>query len=608
MSKDKGPGFSQRFTFASLPRTERGQPIVLGVDPKGENILYCHGNSVVVRSVDSPQYSDIYTQHSCQVNVAKYSPSRFYIASADKSGKVRIWDTVNQEHILKNEFQPISGPIKDLAWSSDNQRIVVVGEGREKFGHVFLADTGTSNGDITGQTRPINTVDFKPSRPFRIVTGSEDNTAAVYEGPPFKFKGTKTDHSRYCQVVRYSPDGNYWASGGFDGKIFLYDGKDSEAKGELIGHTGGVYGLAWDGASKKLLSASGDKTCKVWDVSNMVCLATFKMGEGVEDQQVGCLWSGPHIVSVSLSGFLNYLDLDNPAKVKQVVKGHNKPITALCLGANRKIFYTGSSDGNIISWDSESGKNERISGPGHGVQVTSILQGCGSSLYTVGYDDTLRQFDSATGQYSGAAVSLSAQPRDMDHAGEVTYLVTMKSLVTLKGGSVEQEQSVEFEPSCCSYSAKHQHLAVGEAGGNLVRIYSSQGGGLDLVSEITLTGAAMDLAYSPDQKYLVSADSNRKVTLLVAGGGYEKANAKEWGFHTAKVNCVSWAPNSLYVASGGLDTGVIIWSVEAPEKHCLIRNAHEQSQITNVAWLDNSSLVSTGQDANIKVWNISWPN
>ena len=36
-----------------------------------------------------------------------------------------------------------------------------MGEGREKFGHVFLADTGTSKGDITGQTRPINTVDFK---------------------------------------------------------------------------------------------------------------------------------------------------------------------------------------------------------------------------------------------------------------------------------------------------------------------------------------------------------------------------------------------------------------------------------------------------------------
>jgi len=51
----------------------------------------------------------------------------------DQSGKVRIWDTVNKEHILKNEFHPIGGPIKDIAWSPDNQRMVVVGEGRERY-------------------------------------------------------------------------------------------------------------------------------------------------------------------------------------------------------------------------------------------------------------------------------------------------------------------------------------------------------------------------------------------------------------------------------------------------------------------------------------------
>ena len=38
-----------------------------------------------------------------------------------------------------------------------------------------------------------------------------------------------------------------------------------------------------------------------------------------------------------------------------------------------------------------------------------------------------------------------------------------------------------------------------------------------------------------------------------------------------QVNCVAWAPNSLYVASGGLDTSIILWSVEAPDKHCIIR-------------------------------------
>lgn len=59
------------------------------------------------------------------------------------------------------------------------------------FGHVFMAETGTSVGEISGQSKPINSADFRPARPFRIVTGSEDNTIAVFEGPPFKFKMTK---------------------------------------------------------------------------------------------------------------------------------------------------------------------------------------------------------------------------------------------------------------------------------------------------------------------------------------------------------------------------------------------------------------------------------
>ena len=408
------------------------------------------------------------------------------------------------------------------------------------------------------------------------------------------------------QVVRYSPDGSLWASGGFDGKIFLYDGKDSEKKGELSGHTGGIYGLAWDGASKKLLSASGDKTCRLWDISTQACLVTFKMGDTVEDQQVGCLWSGPHMISISLSGFINYLDPEKPDKPKKVLKGHNKPVTKMAVSGDGKTIYTSGSDGVVTCWDSESGKCERASGSGHGVQVSGVAV-AGNQVLTVGYDDTLRVMDTATCSYTGAAVSLSAQPKAITTKNDMTYVVTMKSIVTIKAGAVLDEMNVEFEPSCCAYSPTHNHLVVGENSGNMVRVYSTQAGGLDLVKEITLTGSAQDLAFSPDQKYLVSADSNRKVTLFNAGV-YDKPTNKEWGFHTAKVNCVAWAPNSLYVASGGLDTTVILWSVEAPDKHCILRNAHDQSQITGIAWLDNSSVVSCGQDSNVKVWNVTWPN
>lgn len=56
-----------------------------------------------------------------------------------------------------------------------------------RFGHVFLFDTGTSNGNLSGQSRTMSSIDFRPARPYRLVSGSEDNTVALFEGPPFKF-------------------------------------------------------------------------------------------------------------------------------------------------------------------------------------------------------------------------------------------------------------------------------------------------------------------------------------------------------------------------------------------------------------------------------------
>lgn len=64
------------------------------------------------------------------------------------------------------------------------------GEGRERFGHVFMADTGTSVGEIAGQSKPINSIDFRPARPFRVVTASEDTSVGFFQGPPFKFDKT----------------------------------------------------------------------------------------------------------------------------------------------------------------------------------------------------------------------------------------------------------------------------------------------------------------------------------------------------------------------------------------------------------------------------------
>ena len=45
------------------------------------------------------------------------------------------------------------------------------------------------------------------------------------------------------------------------------------------------------------------------------------------------------------------------------------------------------------------------------------------------------------------------------------------------------------------------------------------------------------------------------------------AHQLEWGFHMARVNCLSWAPDSIHLASGSLDTAIIVWDASHPAKH-----------------------------------------
>ena len=114
--------------------------------------------------------------------------------------------------------------------------------------------------------------------------------------------------------------------------------------------------VSWSPDSKQLLTASGDKTCKIWDVSTGECVTEFVMGSTVDDQQVSCLWQGEYLLSVSLSGFITYLDVNDNTKPLRVIKGHNKPITALTLSEDKKTIYTAASDGFVSHWDAKSGK------------------------------------------------------------------------------------------------------------------------------------------------------------------------------------------------------------------------------------------------------------
>ncbi|KAJ6659379.1 hypothetical protein lerEdw1_019111 [Lerista edwardsae] len=671
--------YELRKVFASLPQVERGVSKIIGGDPKGNNFLYTNGKCVIIRNIDvilpslilshvlscssldplpswmplvllNPAIADIYTEHAHQVVVAKYAPSGFYIASGDVSGKLRIWDTTQKEHLLKYEYQPFAGRIKDIAWTEDSKRLAAVGEGREKFGAVFLWDTGSSVGEITGHNKVINSVDIKQTRPYRLATGSDDNCAAFFEGPPFKFKFTISDHSRFVNCVRFSPDGNRLATASADGQIFIYDGKTGEKVGALGGnkaHDGGIYAISWSPDGNHLLSASGDKTAKIWDVGANSIVNTFNMGSNVLDQQLGCLWQKDHLLTLSLSGYINYLDKNNPDKPLRIIKGHSKSIQCLTVHKNggKSYIYSGSHDGHInilLSgqlernkrlqrinigmsfffplnlngfsltycshyWDAETGENNDFLGKGHTNQVSRMAVDESEQLVSCSMDDTVRYTSLSKKDYSGQdVVKMDVQPKCVAvGAGGYAVVVCIGEIVLMKD---KKKCSVidnpGFEPEAVAVHPGGGMAAVGGTDGN-VYLYAIQGTSLQREEKtLEAKGPVTDLAYSHDGAFLAVTDASKVVTVFSVADGYAEHNVF-YGHH-AKIVCIAWSPDNEHFASGGMDMMVYVWTLSDPETRVKIPDSHRLHHVSSLAWLDEHTLVTTSHDASVKEWSVSY--
>ncbi|KAF8636915.1 hypothetical protein AX17_003166 [Amanita inopinata Kibby_2008] len=588
------------------PATTRGAATKLSASSNGR-IVYTNGKTVIIRDLKNASPAVAYSEHAHPTTVARVSPSGYYCASADSSGTVRIWDTVGQDNVLKGEYKVISGRINDLAWDGESKRIIAVGEGREKFGHAFMMDTGSSVGEIIGHNKPINAVSMRSDRPFRAVTGGDDGLIIFYHGAPYKYEKTIKTHTKFVQDVRYAPSGNMFASVGSDAKIFLYDGKTGDTIHELKDspHKGSIMACTWNADSKFLVTSSADCTVKLWDVETQSNTTTWSLGAGVGNQQVGNVWSGENdIVSLSVNGDLNVFDRRTGDKPVQVLVAPQKAITA-AVSINSETFIGGCADGRVLSFTGAEAKY--LEGQGH----TNLVAGMATSaatgaIYSVGYDDHVREIAGKGEGFLPAATATASQPKSVAVGGDNTVFVAeANGLEAFRSNQKVYEEKTSYSPS--AVAASGNLVAVGDD--CIVRLYDWDGKALKAAGTLEgNNGSISALAFSPDGKLIASGDSSGRIVLFDAIE--KKLVTTRWSFHSGRILSFAWTADSLHCASGSLDTHVCVWSVAKPLKNIAIRNAGPGG-INVVFWLGESGgktakLASTGADGCVRTWDVTF--
>ncbi|WFD18600.1 WD40 repeat-like protein [Malassezia caprae] len=587
-------------TYPPNPANVRAQSTKLGASPQGDRILYTQGRTVVLRDLHNVAKTVLYAQHTHPVTVARMSPSGFYVASGDTSGKVRIWDVAGTEQVLKLEVAALGGRIHDLVWDGESKRVLVVGEGREKYAHAFHIDTGSSVGELHGHSKPVNAVAVRAQRPFKAVTGSDDGTVLFYTGVPFKYARTLSTHSRFVQDVAYAPNGATFASAGADGRLFLYDGVSGDVQGEFASgaHQGTIFALCYSPDSACLASAGADGAVRVWDVARRTLLSEWRSDESdkVHAQQVGLIWARENLVSLSFSGVLTVLNPSETIQVVSTLVGPCLGLTSLvALPGRAPMLATASHDGHVYLYDASG--VERVPREEHLPGLLAMSAGPDASLVVASLDDAVR---TVQGAKVSEPTSTTGQPRSMHVGATHTYVLTEQGVDVVRSSAAHHSLASLGITGATAITATDDGrlVALGTEAGP-VHLFAAPASGAWTHQGTLSSGrsAISAMAFSPDGALLAVGEGNGKI--LVYNVSTQTLQLSHWVFHTARVHSIAWSADSKYAVSASLDTHIYVWSVEQPMKHTAYKNAHANGAYGAV-WLDERTIASGGADGAVR--------
>jgi len=150
---------------------------------------------------------------------------------------------------------------------------------------------------LARHTKSVTAVAFSPDG-TRILTGSDDNTARLWDATSGKVVAILSGHTNWVSAVAFSPAGTHVLTGSGDDTARLWDAATGKAVATLSGHTGSVEAVAFSPDGTRVLTGSDDYTARLWDAASGKTVATLS-GHTGPIKAVSFSADGTHVLTWS---------------------------------------------------------------------------------------------------------------------------------------------------------------------------------------------------------------------------------------------------------------------------------------------------------------------